>query len=47
MKPYTYYGLVMPYVVIDVGQCYAGYSLLPDDTKSLAEPMLTYYHLDL
>ena len=39
----THCGLVAPYADIDMGQPGSGNGLLPDGTKPLPEPMLTYH----
>ena len=42
-KKLTHCGLVMPYGELDLGQQGSGNGLVPDGTKPLPEPMLTYH----
>ena len=43
LKDLTHWSLGMPYGDRDLGQLGSGNGLLPDGTKPLPEPMLTYY----
>ena len=39
----THWGLVTPHGIGDLGNTGSGNGLLPDDTKPLPEPVLTYH----